>query len=61
MNNEHIKGAVDKGAGRVKEAAGRATDDKRLENEGKFDQVKGAVHSAVGDVKDTIKEVSRRP
>jgi uncharacterized protein YjbJ (UPF0337 family) len=54
MNNEHVKGAVDKGEGKIKEAAGHVTGDKKLENEGKADQVKGAVHSAVGDAKDAF-------
>jgi uncharacterized protein YjbJ (UPF0337 family) len=55
MNNEHVKGAVEKGEGKIKEAAGRVTGNSRLESEGKVDQVKGAAHSAVGDVKDLVK------
>jgi uncharacterized protein YjbJ (UPF0337 family) len=54
MNNEHVKGAVDKGEGKIKEAAGHITGDKKLETEGKVDQVKGAVHNAVGDLKDAV-------
>jgi uncharacterized protein YjbJ (UPF0337 family) len=60
MNSEHIKGATEKGEGKVKEAAGHLTGDKKLENEGKVDQVKGAVHSAVGDVKDSVHEGSKQ-
>jgi uncharacterized protein YjbJ (UPF0337 family) len=56
MNNEHIKGAVEKGEGKIKEATGHITDDKKLENEGKVDQAKGAVHNAVGNAKDSAKE-----
>ena len=56
MNNEHVKGAVEKGEGKIKEAAGHITGDRKLENEGKIDQIKGAVRSAVGDAKDSIKE-----
>ncbi len=55
MNNEHVKGAVEKGEGKVKEAVGHVTGDRKLENEGKVDQIKGAVHTAVGDVKDAVK------
>ena len=61
MNNEDVKGAAEKGGGKIKEAAGHITGDKKLENEGKVDQVKGAVHSAVGNAKDTaIKSFQRR-
>ena len=48
MNNEHVKGAAEKGGGKIKEAVGHVIGDRKLENEGKLDQVKGAVHSAVG-------------
>jgi uncharacterized protein YjbJ (UPF0337 family) len=60
MNNEHVKGAADKVKGKIKEAAGHVTGDRKLENEGKVDQIKGAVHSAVGDAKDSAKETFRR-
>ncbi len=55
MNSEHVKGAAEKGEGKIEEVAGRVTGNKQLENEGKVDQVKGAVHTAVGDVKDALK------
>jgi uncharacterized protein YjbJ (UPF0337 family) len=56
MNDEHVKGATEKGEGKVKEAVGHLTGNTQLEAEGKVDQVKGTVHSAVGDVKDSAKE-----
>jgi uncharacterized protein YjbJ (UPF0337 family) len=56
MNNEHVKGAAEKVEGKIKEVAGHITGDKSLENQGKVDQIKGAVHSAVGDAKDSAKE-----
>jgi uncharacterized protein YjbJ (UPF0337 family) len=60
MNNENVKGAAEKAGGKVKEVAGRVTGDRKLENEGKVDQVKGAVHSAVGDAKDSFKKAFPR-
>jgi len=60
MNNEHVKGAVEKGEGKIKEVVGRFTGDRKLETEGKVDQVKGAVHTAVGDVKDAVKDTVHR-
>jgi uncharacterized protein YjbJ (UPF0337 family) len=61
MNNEHVKGAAEKGVGKIKEAAGHIAGDKTLENEGKVDQVKGAVHNAVGDAQDASKKAFKRP
>ena len=52
MNAQYVKGAADKVAGKIKEVAGRVTGSKKLEAEGKVDQVKGAVHNAAGHAKD---------
>lgn len=43
--------------GKVKEAAGRATDDPALEAEGRSDQAKGHVKQAGEKVKDAVKDV----
>jgi uncharacterized protein YjbJ (UPF0337 family) len=56
MNEQHAKGAADKVAGKIKEFAGRVTGNKKLETEGKVDQVKGAIHNAAGDAKDAGKK-----
>jgi uncharacterized protein YjbJ (UPF0337 family) len=56
MNEQHAKGAADKVAGKAKEVAGHVTGNKKLETEGKVDQVKGAVHDAAGDAKDVGKK-----
>jgi uncharacterized protein YjbJ (UPF0337 family) len=60
MNNEHVKGAEEKVVGKIKEAAGRITGNKKLEIEGNADQVKGTIHTAVGDAKDSVKEAFQR-
>jgi uncharacterized protein YjbJ (UPF0337 family) len=52
MDKEHVKGVADDAKGKVKEAAGHVFGDKKLEQEGKLDQVKGAVHTAAGNLKD---------
>ncbi len=41
--------------GQAKEAVGKATDDKDLENEGKADQVKGNLKQAGEKIKDAFK------
>jgi uncharacterized protein YjbJ (UPF0337 family) len=56
MEKEHVKGAVEKVEGKVKEAIGHVIGNKKLENEGKVDEAKGAVHNAVGDAKEAGKD-----
>ena len=56
MNKERIEGSLDQAKGKVKEVAGKATGDAKLEGEGKADQVKGKVKNAVGGMKDAVKE-----
>ena len=62
-----MSGTVDKMKGRIKEAAGALTDDDKLRNEGKLDQVTGEVKDAVEKVKkavedrvDTIRDIAER-
>jgi uncharacterized protein YjbJ (UPF0337 family) len=45
---------VDKAKGRVKEAAGALTGNRRLKNKGRVDQAKGSVKNAVDNVGDTL-------
>ncbi|HIW63859.1 MAG TPA: CsbD family protein [Candidatus Stackebrandtia excrementipullorum] len=44
----------DKLKGRLKEVAGKATGNEKLESEGKAQRAKGTVHDKVDDVKDRI-------
>jgi uncharacterized protein YjbJ (UPF0337 family) len=48
-NSDEVKG-------RVKEAAGDLTDNKKLQREGKSDQAAGKVKGAVDDAKDKIED-----
>jgi uncharacterized protein YjbJ (UPF0337 family) len=50
-----MSGTSDKVKGRIKEAAGALTDNKKLKNEGKVDQAAGKVKSAVGKAVDKAK------
>lgn len=56
MNEKHVKGGVNEVKGRVKEEIGHATGNDSLAGEGILDRVKGKVQTAVGDLKDTVKE-----
>jgi uncharacterized protein YjbJ (UPF0337 family) len=58
MDKEHVKGAVDKAKGAVKDAVGGLTGDTKLQTEGKIDKLKGSARQAVGDVKDAAREVA---
>ena len=49
-------GTTDKVKGRVKEAAGALTGDKKLKNEGKADQAVGSVKNTAEKVLDKTKE-----
>jgi len=52
MDKDRVEGAAQKTGGRIKEAAGKATGDSKLEMEGKKDKTVGGVKNAVGGMKD---------
>jgi uncharacterized protein YjbJ (UPF0337 family) len=56
MNKDRVEGSFEQAKGKVKEVAGKATGDAKLEGEGKAQQVAGKVQNAVGGVKDSVKE-----
>jgi uncharacterized protein YjbJ (UPF0337 family) len=51
---DKLKAAGNKVAGNVKEAVGKATDNERLEAEGKAQQVKGTGQDVAGSVKGAL-------
>ena len=48
MDKDRIKGSAEQAKGKLKEVAGKALEDSKLEAEGKGDQVKGKVKNAIG-------------
>jgi uncharacterized protein YjbJ (UPF0337 family) len=52
-------GTTDKAKGRVKEAAGVLSGDRKLKSEGKLDQAAGTVKNAVDKVADKAKRALR--
>ena len=56
MDKQHVKGAIDKAKGAVKDAVGGATGNRTMQVEGKLDKAKGAVRGIVGDVKDAVRK-----
>ena len=56
MHRDEAKGAAKDIKGAVKEAAGRATGDKRREAEGSAERVEGKVQKGVGALKDAARD-----
>ncbi len=52
MNEDNLKGSLQKVGGRIEEAAGALTGDHNLKDAGREDQLKGAAREAWGNVKD---------
>jgi uncharacterized protein YjbJ (UPF0337 family) len=59
MDREHVKGTAEKAKGAIKHTAGKLTDDKKLQSEGKLDKPKGSAHNVAGDLKDAVKETNK--
>ncbi|MBD3689258.1 CsbD family protein [Nanchangia anserum] len=57
---DDIKNTTEKFGGKVKEAAGSATDNKDLKAEGKADQVSADVKDKAADVKDKAAEIGEQ-
>jgi len=51
---------IDKVKGKAKQAAGALTGDKKLQQEGRVDEAKGAVEGAIEDVKHAVKDAIRK-
>ena len=54
-DKDRIIGSAKVVKGNVKEAAGKAVGDAKLEAQGKADKIEGKVQNAVGGIKDTLK------
>jgi uncharacterized protein YjbJ (UPF0337 family) len=55
MDKDRVEGSAEQAKGKVKEVAGKATGDSKLESEGKGDQVKGKIQNTIGGLKDTLR------
>lgn len=51
---------IDKVKGKMKQAAGAATGDKKLQREGQVDQAKGKAKGAAEELKHAVKSAIRR-
>ena len=55
-DEDRVEGSAKNLKGSVKETAGKALGDSKLEAEGKGDKVAGKVQNAVGGIKDAVKD-----
>ena len=55
MDRDRIKGSAKQVKGAVKEAAGKALGDTKLQGEGKADKTAGKIQNAVGGIKDALR------
>ena len=60
MDKDRIKGAVNQAKGAMKDAAGKATGDAKLQAEGKADKLKGKIQNAAGGVKDSLRDAAKQ-
>jgi uncharacterized protein YjbJ (UPF0337 family) len=60
MDKDRMEGMGHQAKGKLKEAAGKVTGDKRTEAEGKGEKAAGKVQNAVGGAKDAAKEWTDR-
>lgn len=56
MHKDQAKGAAKDVKGSVKQAAGRATGDRRMEGEGAAERVEGKIQKGVGALKDAARD-----
>jgi uncharacterized protein YjbJ (UPF0337 family) len=59
MSKEGIEGATQKGVGAVKEAAGKAVGNEKLQAEGVADKIVGSGKEAVGKAKDAVHKATK--
>ncbi|MDX8452777.1 CsbD family protein [Mesorhizobium sp. VK9D] len=56
VNRDQVAGIAKQVKGSVKQAAGKATGNRRTQVEGAADKIAGKVQKAYGDVKDKVKK-----
>ncbi len=56
MNKDQVKGAAQQVKGHIKEAAGDAVGNEKLQAEGKIDKATGKVQKNYGDAKEHVKD-----
>lgn len=55
MNKDQVQGRATQAKGDIKEAAGKAVGNQKLQGEGLVDQAKGKTQAGYGDAKEKVK------
>jgi uncharacterized protein YjbJ (UPF0337 family) len=55
MDKDRIEGSAQQAKGKIKEVAGKALGDSKLEAEGKADKTAGKVQNLIGGLKDAVR------
>ena len=61
MNKDQVKGKIKEAAGEVQQRTGRALGDSEQEAKGGGREVEGKVQKKVGDVKQAVKDIVKKP
>lgn len=61
MNKDQVKGSLKDAAGKTQEAFGEAVGSREHEAKGEARQVEGKTQKKVGDVKEGVKDITRKP
>jgi len=60
MNKDQVKGRIDNATGKLKEAAGKAVGNEKLESEGLAEQASGKVQATLGDARQDVKDAVKK-
>lgn len=60
MNKDQVKGRIENATGKLKEAAGKAVGNEKLQSEGLADQASGKVQSKLGDARQDVKDAVQK-
>jgi uncharacterized protein YjbJ (UPF0337 family) len=55
MDKQRVKGSAQQAKGTIKELAGKAVGDKKLQAKGKAEKAGGKIRNAVGGMKDALR------
>ena len=60
MDEERVKGSARKVKGSIKDTAGQALGDSKLQGEGKADKAEGSLRNTAGGIKDAVKDAFKK-
>jgi len=60
MDKDRVEGAAKTTVGKMKETAGKALGDQKMEAEGKMKKTEGKIQNAMGGAKDSIRDAAKK-